>query len=202
MENTTHEDYEEDDVPQSLLIRNGRDGLNRKEMLYLAGAGILLLVILALAFWPKGETEIPAMGSTTASETTGTAAVRLDIMDRRLTEIENRLNRAPESGDFAGRSIENSERIEQVLARLETIDKRLEEMQKTVQNRPAARAAEPVSKAQAQPQTAARQHYEVKKGDSPYSIARKHGMAIKDLLELNGMHSNSVIQPGDRIRIK
>ncbi len=45
-------------------------------------------------------------------------------------------------------------------------------------------------------------HYSVRPGDSIWSIARRQGVAPRDLLEWNSLTVNSVIKPGDRLIIR
>ena len=44
--------------------------------------------------------------------------------------------------------------------------------------------------------------YIVRKGDTPATIARNHGMSLKQLLAMNGLHMKSTIYPGQQILIK
>ncbi|MFO7932288.1 MAG: LysM peptidoglycan-binding domain-containing protein [Thermodesulfobacteriota bacterium] len=44
-------------------------------------------------------------------------------------------------------------------------------------------------------------YYTVKKNDTLYSIAKNHGMELETLLEENGLKENSVISPGDRLKV-
>ncbi|SHL51245.1 membrane-bound lytic murein transglycosylase D [Desulfatibacillum alkenivorans DSM 16219] len=44
--------------------------------------------------------------------------------------------------------------------------------------------------------------YVVKRGDTPSTIARKHGMSLNQLLALNGLHMKSTIYPGQKILVK
>lgn len=41
--------------------------------------------------------------------------------------------------------------------------------------------------------------YQVKKGDSPYKIAKKFGMKLQNLLRINGLSSRSKIYPGQKL---
>jgi len=43
--------------------------------------------------------------------------------------------------------------------------------------------------------------YEVAGGDTLYSIAKQHGVTVEDLREVNGLASDAVIRPGDRLRL-
>ncbi|HIJ42251.1 MAG TPA: LysM peptidoglycan-binding domain-containing protein, partial [Deltaproteobacteria bacterium] len=42
----------------------------------------------------------------------------------------------------------------------------------------------------------------VMKGDSPYTIAHKHGLSVEDLLRMNGLNSRSTIFPGQVLMVK
>ncbi len=52
----------------------------------------------------------------------------------------------------------------------------------------------------APPATSARIHT-VARGDSAWSIARRHGIRVDELLSRNGLAANAVLQPGMRLRI-
>ena len=43
--------------------------------------------------------------------------------------------------------------------------------------------------------------YTVKKKDTLYSIAKRHGLTVAELRELNGLPARASIQPGDRLRV-
>ncbi|HUP65335.1 MAG TPA: transglycosylase SLT domain-containing protein [Thermoanaerobaculia bacterium] len=43
--------------------------------------------------------------------------------------------------------------------------------------------------------------YTVEKGDTLYAIARRKGLTLEELMELNGVSSDSILQPGDRLRV-
>ncbi len=45
------------------------------------------------------------------------------------------------------------------------------------------------------------QFYSVKRGDTIWSLARKHGVTTRTLLEANGLHTNSVLSLGQKLRI-
>ena len=43
--------------------------------------------------------------------------------------------------------------------------------------------------------------YTVRRGDTPAHIAQSHGVALEDLLRVNGLSRRSVIYPGDQLTI-
>lgn len=50
--------------------------------------------------------------------------------------------------------------------------------------------------------TSGTKNYTVRKGDTLYGIARKHGMSLNDLLKMNGLTTKSKIYPGKKIKVK
>jgi membrane-bound lytic murein transglycosylase D len=44
--------------------------------------------------------------------------------------------------------------------------------------------------------------YEVKRGDSPFLIAKRHNMALKRFLHLNQLWSSDTIYPGQRVYVE
>lgn len=44
--------------------------------------------------------------------------------------------------------------------------------------------------------------YRVRSGDSPFAIAKRHGMPLKRFLSLNNLTSNSTIYPGQRVNVE
>lgn len=44
--------------------------------------------------------------------------------------------------------------------------------------------------------------YVVRSGDSPWTIARRHGVSVDDLLSWNDMNRSAVLRPGDRLEIR
>lgn len=44
--------------------------------------------------------------------------------------------------------------------------------------------------------------YRVRRGDSPYIIARKHNMQLADFLKINNLHPRSTIYPGQVLKVK
>jgi LysM repeat protein len=65
-------------------------------------------------------------------------------------------------------------------------------------------SAAPTHQAPAAPAQAGREYYEVQKGDSPWKIAREHGVALADLLKMNDLNEEKArrLRPGDRLRIR
>ena len=54
----------------------------------------------------------------------------------------------------------------------------------------------------ASPRTDGLSTYEVKRGDSPFLIAKRHNMALKRFLYLNQLWSNDTIYPGQRVYVE
>ena len=66
---------------------------------------------------------------------------------------------------------------------------------------PAVRAATPDSGQALAEVTASARTHTVRSGESAWAIARRHGIALRRLLELNGLSTSSVLRPGMKLRI-
>ena len=55
---------------------------------------------------------------------------------------------------------------------------------------------------QPSPKTKGLSTYEVKPGDSPFLIAKRHNMALKRFLFLNQLWSNATIYPGQKVYVE
>jgi len=58
------------------------------------------------------------------------------------------------------------------------------------------------STAKAKPQASVTKNHKVKKGETLYSIARKHGMSVSELQKLNHLGSKSKVVPGQILKYK
>ncbi|MCF8118647.1 MAG: LysM peptidoglycan-binding domain-containing protein [Deltaproteobacteria bacterium] len=100
------------------------------------------------------------------------------------------------------------DRIETRLGQLEGLDDRMNGLEKEVKRIRASvkNAASRIDRDQKKstapppaPSPAAKQHYTVQAGDSLYSIAKRHGLTVDRLCELNHMDPKKPIQPGQRL---
>lgn len=46
------------------------------------------------------------------------------------------------------------------------------------------------------------QFHKVEPGDTLYSIARRHGLSVQEILHLNDLHQQHVLRPGERLRVR
>lgn len=62
----------------------------------------------------------------------------------------------------------------------------------------------PLATSPAQEKNNPEKYYTVKVGDNPWTIAMKHHMKVKDLLDLNSLNDKSArkIKPGDKLRVR
>src|SRR5690606_15157119 len=65
----------------------------------------------------------------------------------------------------------------------------------------AVRATAASAEAAATPAPAAGRVHVVRRGESAWAIARRHGVAVRRLLELNDLAADSVLRPGMKLRI-
>lgn len=133
---------------------------------------------------------------------------RLAALEDRITTLET-VNR----GDDA--LAQQSRRVALYMDRFEKLEattaKRLSEMTDRLDAlaagaRPPAPSSAPspapVATAPATPSAKAdAKTHVVAKGDTLYSISRKYGLSVEDLLKLNGMPTGAVIHPGDALRV-
>jgi len=203
----SNSDIYEDDSPHSLLRNPKRGGSQNLLPLILAGAGVLILVVLIVVIMRNGEKD-PATSPPVAAAAEESQAwkERFDEIGKRLTAVENRTAIDTETAGrirtLEGQNRKLAEQLESLIPRLDKIDRRMEELAKTAAARVQAPVAASSKSSKPAVKPVARQYYEVKKGDTPYSIARKNGLTVPELQKLNGMDNSSVIHPGDRIIVK
>ncbi|MCL1813388.1 MAG: LysM peptidoglycan-binding domain-containing protein [Treponema sp.] len=70
-----------------------------------------------------------------------------------------------------------------------------------VQGSPAHSSTQSSSPAKTEPSRQDYIEYRVEKNDTLYSLARRYGISVSELLEINGFTSNYVIKAGEKIRV-
>lgn len=182
-----------------------------KYPLLLLGGGVILLIVLIVFFF-SGSSE-------RTYEESGDIAARLDLMSDRVSELSGVLNQVrelenriagleenlqfvndgqmtpdPELGDQVQA---NSKLIKDAVNRLDAIEKRLNQMESQIAANESKLADRRASDQSPQKTTV----YVVKKGDTPYSIARKYNIKLDQLLRMNGLDDKAKIYPGQELNI-
>ncbi|HMA86089.1 MAG TPA: LysM peptidoglycan-binding domain-containing protein [Desulfosalsimonadaceae bacterium] len=198
--------------------------LNRPKYPYLLlGAGVLLLIVLVLVFFPNNPESANEAGNEATNQTRPVAnddsMARLDRIESkidalegvqdRLAQLENRIAGLEENfrlineGDISATSENpeqlqaNAQLIQNTANRLDAIEKRLNQMEKQV-------AANKSQFDNLQPSSQTTQTTEVhmvKKGDTLYSLSRKYDVNLDKLLRANGLSKKAVIYPGQKLKI-
>jgi LysM repeat protein len=180
-----------------------------------AGTALVILIIMAMIFWP-GEND------KASSENMDNIAQRMDMLENRIfiaeTNLQNLSIQQPQEQNLE--SFQN--RIEQLEAfvkhKTDQFTSDLENAQKQIASLESKRspsaatskpsASRPVASKPAsaeKPATArtsdtARFHT-VKKGETLYRISINYGISVDKLLDLNDMSKNSVIYPGQKLKV-
>jgi len=189
----------------------------------LMGAGVLLLIVLVLVFFPNDPESANEAGNEVTNQSRPAAndnrMARLDRIESkidelggvqdRLAQLENRIAGLEENfrfiseGDGTADSANseqmqaNARLIQNTLNRLEAIEKRLNQTEKQV-------AATKSQFDNMQPSSQSMQTpdgHVVKKGDTLYSISREYDVSLDNLLRANGLGKKAVIYPGQKLKI-
>ncbi len=141
-----------------------------------------------------------------------------------ISDMETRMNENHEQlmdrlAELARRVVENNENSRRSIKMMEGLEARIDKLEELYQQyRSAAalkQAAEEKSSREARAESAEDKqktaqpekaesgirYYTVKKNDTLYSIAKNNGIKLETLLKINGLRENSVIHPGDRLRV-
>ena len=218
----TESDNEEfNEKPYSALSADdpGRFLSQRKYPRILLGLGVVLLIGLVIVFFSgntkqsgKSMPNIKANQDITErldrleakmNEVVGVQQ-QLDKLESRIVGIEENL-RFINDGQIASKSgsvdqgqtkAKAAEVAESLTRRLDLIEKRVGRMEKEI----AAYTAKSDQQTASQSSQQMTVHV-VKKGDTPYSIARKYNLKLSELLRANGLNNEGVIYPGQELKI-
>jgi hypothetical protein len=194
------EDYYEDEEAYSPWKRGklGRFNLGfLREIeipLLWVGAGLFFLVLLfviLVSVFGNGEDGGRIASMESRLKQLEERLYQLEGIDEKLSEIVGLGN---ELEIFKGRF----ERLEASLAlRLDHMDNKIE----AVKNRAAApsQRSTPVKSSEPPAKRAKVRYHQVKSGDTLYSISRRYGLTVKELLRLNQLSPGAVIHPGQKL---
>ncbi len=177
------EDFPERDYQETPKERSRpRRGASPGKILLWGGGAFLFLVLLAFFFTGDGDT--PGEGEQ--------AALR-----ERLDKTEARLDALASQSEDAIRYLR--EEVYTLTKKIETLEKKAEApTARTVEKKPPPTAVKPAVSASP---SAVGKSYTVQRGDTLYGIARKHGISVSELTELNDISPNKAIYPGDRLTV-
>ena len=192
-----------------------RSLFKRAEMPYiLLGAALFVSIVgLALFFSGSGETDSAKQFEMLES--------KLVALEKRLASIEDlngRVDRISKRNQAFGLSLDKFDQLEtSVTRRMDFFARELDKFQKSLtalekkSSAPQKASTRKQSPSQARATTKASQaskkqtlpsHHQVRPGETLYSIGRRYGVPINELLRLNELSPSSAIYPGQRIKLK
>lgn len=170
----------------------GFDFQNRS--LILGGVGLVVLIILLLAIFSGGDK--------TATKELNALKTRLDVLEKRVTRTEGSEQKVAtletQVKGFQG-SLSKSESLTRSLREhVDKLSQKLDELPKKAAPAPAKTETPPTpqKKSAAQPEKLL---YEVRQGDTLFSIAKKHGLTVDELRRMNNLSKNDSIQRGQKM---
>ena len=173
-----------------------------KNPFILTGMVVLILAVLSVIF-------ISNFLKTEVGKQIATIEARLKHMEERLDGTEDIDKRVALLGKesktieiFKNRldGLESSSfmRMDHLSEKLDKIEKKLGILQKkTAGLKPGKAAAAKTGKSTKT--VSKKQYYEVHAGDTLYSISRRHGLTVDELLNLNNLGPGTVIHPGQKL---
>lgn len=165
-------------------------------LLAVAVAALAILIVLYQRL-PKAPTEELRSSQIAALET------RVEQLENEITRLIPLAEKSESAGDQGAQFEQLLNRVdrleENTLKRMDEISAGLETQKKTAapKAKPAPKKPAAVKKA---PPPSARYHT-VQPGDTIYGIGRKYDLPVPELLKLNGLPANTVIQPGQKLRL-
>ena len=137
---------------------------------------------------------------------------RMGQIEERLTDLERQLEPMKKASTTIGTGAEalkpRMDNLEKATSqRMDTLSKRVDTLtekvalltKKSTAGKPSA--AKKASKTQTAPAAKKARYHTVKKGDTLYSISRRYGLSVEDLLKLNNLGTSTTINPGDKLRV-
>ncbi|MEJ2642258.1 MAG: LysM domain-containing protein [Desulfosarcinaceae bacterium] len=176
------------------------------------GVAILgLIIILVLPrVQPSGEEE-QILALETRIEALEQQMAKFDSVDDNVSRIWEQAKSFEQFKErFERTDASTSLRMDHLATSLSAVQKRLEKLEKkTATAAAAAKPRPPAGKAaggspkaatatQAAPKIA---YHTVVKGDTLYSVGRKYGLKVDQLLKINHLPADTVIKPGQRLRV-
>lgn len=203
-------------------IRKNSESMNTTFII--AGAAVVTLVICIIFFLPDNKTtpDILELEDKIVQMERKIIALEEQAENRRqqFDEVRNDVRAITQNFEtFQAMPVE----IEKILNRIENMDKRQGNLEKKVSGSRAAapapvkKVATSTSKPESKPaaktpaKTAAKKtaasggsatkYYTVHDGETLYSIARRHGLNVDQLLKMNGLSRNTILQPGQKLAV-
>lgn len=185
--NDEQEEFDEEEGYSS-WTKDGRHGFSPdsakrslKPYLFL-GAGLVLLVVLLVFFFPTSRNT--------------QSANQLKMLEGRVKNIEDRLFALEGIEKRLAQGEERVSRVEGLEKKLVHMEQQIADLTKMTERTPAPQAQKTAKPDQVAPEV---RYYQVRAGDTLYSIARRYGLKVDELRQLNKLTPDAVIRPGDKL---
>ena len=167
---------------------------NLRTPLALAGAVILLLVLVVLFFSWRGEEKGPEMDLQPLVK-------KIGLLEERLAKLESRAKKTP---DIREKIDGLSRNLNERLSHLEKDINRIKEG--AAPDRKGAEVSQPAVPSPAGPprlpaKPAATRFHTVSAGENLYRIALRYGMSVQDLRRLNNLRPDQSVQVGQKLNV-
>ena len=209
----SEEDFQEE-TDSDPGVRDSKKSLPVSTLLLaVIGAALVVVVMVTVWFWERPQGQRPAK--------------QIKLLEHRIGELENRLARLTginervmtleSHGQKFMNAVDRLDRFETAITlRMDIVAKELAGLQQTAEgksqppNQPrsgeAAMQQLPASKPPA-PSTAPTadkdpEFHTVSAGETLYSISRRYGLSVDELLAANGLDTDATIYPGQQLKIR
>ena len=152
------------------------------------GAGLVVLVVLFVLFFPTSRST--------------QSANQLKMLEGRVKNIEDRLFALEGIEKRLAQGEERISRVDGLEKKLAHMEQQIADLGKMTERAPAPKAqktATPAPTGEATQKAPEVRYHQVRAGDTLYSIARRYGLKVDELRQLNKLAPNAVLHPGDKL---
>ena len=152
------------------------------------GAGLIVLVVLLILFFPTGRSS--------------QSANQLKMLEGRVKNIEDRLFALEGIEKRLAQGEEKVSRVDGLEKKLAHMEQQIADLTKMTERAPAPKAqkiATPAPTGEATQKAPEVRYHQVRAGDTLYNIARRYGLKVEELRQLNKLAPNAVLHPGDKL---
>ncbi|MFO7839375.1 MAG: LysM peptidoglycan-binding domain-containing protein [Desulfosalsimonadaceae bacterium] len=211
------------DKPYSTLSGRGSVGfLSRPGAPFvLLGAGLLILLLLFFVFFQGDDStsverteelsqrlarvEDRLQEVNAAGQGLSEMEARLGELERKISSEKKRITPDPRLIDRVEANQEsvkaNADSIEKTVQRFNLLEKRLNRTENKVQQMGETVAEKAAAKPKSPADSGKTKVHVVEKGDTLFSIAKDNGVDLQRFLRANGLNEDSVIKPGQKLKI-
>lgn len=183
-------------------------------VLGVAVLGLIIILILPRVQPSGGEEQLLALE--TRIEALEQQLTKFDSVDENVSRIWEQAKSFEQFKErFERTDASTSLRMDHLATSLSAVQKRVEKLEKgrkidaakppkkttSAPKKPAAATTKTPTSPKAPKATTGVEYYTISKGDTLYSVGRKHGLKVDQLLKINNLPKNTVIKPGQRLRV-